>query len=526
MPAKPKLSTVPPSAVPAISAKHPKFKDFLPLWEQIRDCIAGEAAVKAAKTKYLPRPNAEDSSPENTKRYEGYIARAVFHNVTGRTVENMVGQCFAVDPVYTGPEALQPVIDDIDGAGVSATQQSKKALGMVVAYSRAGLLVDYPKTNGPVSIRDAEEGGIRAKVLLFFPWQIINWRTTLQGAKSKLSLVVIKEDYIAEDDGFETKIEEQFRILRLVNNVYSVEIWRPMVEGGGFNLFEQATPADGSGQPMQELPFCFIGAEANDSELEKPLMLDISFLNLGHYRNSADYEESVYMVGQPTPWLAGLTQSWVDDVLKGKIMLGSRSCVPLPEGGTAGLLQANPNTLPKEAMDQKEELMIALGAKLVEKREVKVTATEAGLNEASATSVLAGCVANVSAAYARALAWVASFQNVTIPEPADGMDEGLLFELNREFAVARLSPEEQSSIMGLYTGKLITFEEARDKLKSGGVAYLDDEDAKDQMADEEEAELAQAQQELDAQTAAQERLLAAKGQPPANTPPENQPPAV
>ncbi len=501
-----------------IEAQHPKFKDFAPLWEQIKDCIKGEKAIKDALTKYLPKPNPEDTSPENLARYRAYVQRAVFHNVTGRTVENMVGQSFAVDPVFTGPDEMKPLTEDIDGAGVSAIQQSKKALGLVVSYARAGLLVDYPKTNGNVSIKDAEENGIRPKVLLFEPWRIVNWRTTLQGAKSKLSLVVLSEEYIKEDDGFEAILETQYRVLRLVQNVYTVEIWRNEA-GSGFApvASEGATPTDGAGKPLAEIPFVFLGAEANDSEPEKPLMEDISNLNLAHYRNSADYEESVYMVGQPTPFLAGLSQAWVDDVLKGKVMLGSRACIPLPEGGTAGLIQAAPNTLPKEAMDQKEAQMVALGAKLVEKREVAQTATEKGINESSTTSILAGCCGNVSAGYGRALEWSAQFQNVTVPT------DGILFELNRDFAVARMAPDEMGGILNLFNGQLITFEEARDKLKTGGVAYLDDEDAKDEMEAQAEAEFAKAQQELDAQTAAQASLLAAKGTPPAKTP--VQPPA-
>lgn len=506
--------------MPKINSQHPKFKDFAPLWEQIKDCLAGEKAIKEKGKTYLPQPNPEDTSPENAARYRAYNQRAVFHNVTGRTVENMVGQSFAVDPVFTGPDTMKPLIEDIDGAGVSAIQQAKKALALVVSYSRGGLLVDYPKTNGPVSIKDAEDGGIRPKILLFEPWRIVNWRTTLQGAKSKLSLVMLEEEYIKEDDGFEAVLEKQYRELRLTNGVYTVNIWRN-IDGGGWQIVpgEAATPRDGKGQPFNEIPFVFLGAEANDSELEKPLMEDISNLNLAHYRNSADYEEAVYMVGQPTPWLAGLSQSWVDDVLKGKIMLGSRSCIPLPEGGTAGLIQATANTLPKEAMDQKEAQMVALGAKLVEKREVAQTATEKGLNEASTTSILAGCCGNVSAGYARGLQWSARFQNIEVAPDA------LLFELNKDFAVARMTPEEQTSLMGLYQGELITFEEARDKLKTGGVAYLDDEDAKDQMDQKAEDDLQKAQSELDAQTAAQERLIAAKGGTPPAKPGQAQPPA-
>lgn len=490
------------------------------MWEQIRDCIQGEKAIKDKGKQYLPAPNPEDTSTENVARYSAYKQRAVFHNVTGRTVENMVGQSFAIDPVFTGPDSLKPLVEDVDGAGVSATQQSKKALGLVVSYSRGGLLVDYPKTAGPVSIAAAEAGGIRAKIILFEPWRIVNWRTTLQGAKSKLSLVMLEEEYIKEDDGFEAVVEKQYRELRLTNGVYSVEVWRNETGAGWARVpSEAATPKDGNGKPFDEIPFVFIGAEANDSELEKPLMEDISNLNLAHYRNSADYEESVYMVGQPTPYLAGLSQSWVDDVLKGKIMLGSRSCIPLPEGGTAGLIQAAPNILPKEAMDQKEAQMVALGAKLVEKREVAQTATEKGLNEASTTSILAGCCGNVSAAYARAFQWAARFQKIEVAP------EDLLFELNKDFAVARMTPEEINAVLALYNGKLITFEEARDKLKTGGVAYLEDEDAKDQMAEQEEADLAKAQQELDAQTAAQERLIAAKGGTPPAKPGQAQPPA-
>lgn len=495
--------------MPVIDAQHPLFKDFKPLWDQIKTCIGGEKPIKDAGTLYLPKPNPLDLSPENAARYEAYKTRAVFHNATGRTVSNMVGQCFAVDPVFTGPDALKPLLEDIDGAGVNAAQQSKKALGHVVAYSRAGLFVDYPKTAGPTSKKDAEENGIRAKCLLFEPWRVINWRVLFQGAKSKLSLVVMSEDYVFQDDGFLALMGIQYRVLRLVNNVYTVEVWRKAVDGGSWELQQDmsGTPIDGAGNPFNEIPFVFIGAEANDSLLEKPLMEDISNVNLAHYRNSADYEESVYLTGQPTPWLSGLTKDWVDDVMKGKIMLGSRSCIPLPENATAGLLQAAPNSLPKEAMDQKEELMRELGAKLVEAAEVAKTATEAGIHEAATTSTLSSCCKNVSAAYGRAFRWAAQFENVTVADTP----EALTYELNTEFAVSRLTDAEQGSILNLWKGGLITFEEARDKLKNGGVAYLDDAKAKEQMDLEAESDLAKAQAELDAQTAAQAHLLAVKG---------------
>lgn len=488
-----------------VDSKHPDFIAIEKDWQQIADCIEGQRKIKKEGDKYLPKPNPSDTSPENSARYVSYKKRAVFHNATGRTVSNMVGQCFAVDPVPTVPPEMEPWLDDIDGGGVSAIQQSKKALGYIVAFSRAGLWVDYPKTTGPVSKADAEEGGVRPRCVLIDPREIINWRTTAIGAKSRLSLVVIRETYVGEDDGFETVKKTQYRVLRLVEGSYIIEVYRDSA-GSGYAKFEDMTPLDGSGQPLKEIPFTFIGAEANDPTIEKPLMIDISNLNLGHYRNSADYEEAVYMVGQPTPYLAGLTQSWVDDVLKGSIMLGSRACIPLPQGATAGLLQAATNTLPFEAMTQKETLMTALGAKLVEKREVAKTATESGINEANENSILAAACSNISEAYSDALQAMAAFGGVVVSKP----EEEILFELNTDFAISRMSPEEQGAILSLYQADLITFEEARDKLKNGGVAYLDDEDAKDQLEQAAEEDFNKAKAELDAQTAGQIAVQAAK----------------
>ena len=514
-----------------VESHHPEYIKRLPEYNLIFDCMEGQDAVKKRGQLYLPKPNPEDKSAQNTARYAAYKKRAIFHNVTARTVNNMVGQCFSVDPVATMPEQMLPWLDDLDGSGVSAIQQAKRALGYVVAMSRAFLWVDYPTQAAPTSLAEAEDGGIRPRVILCDPRKILNWRVIREGVKSKLSMVVIEEPYITNDDGFLAVIREQYRVLRLVkdpnnpetpskpvdapaeNLIYCIEVYRPFE--GGMKPVETYIPKDGQGNTLDEIPGTFIGAESNGCVIvEKPLMLDIAHLNIAHYRNSADYEEAVYMLGQPTPYITGLSDSWVQTHLKGGIFLGSRECIPLPVGGSAGILQANINTLPKEAMGQKEDLMQALGAKLVQRVEIAKTATETGINEASETSILASCCKNVSAAYGTAFRWAALFGNVEVVEP----EKEILFELNTEFAVARMTPQEAQQTLALYQADLVTFEEARDKLKSGGYAYLSDEDAKDQLEQASNDAFMKAQADLQAQTNEQLRIQAAKqGQDP-NTP--------
>lgn len=474
--------------MPNVAFVRKDLKALLPLYKAIRDAIDGEVKIKAGKTKYLPQPNAEDESEENVARYDAYIERAVFYNVTARTLKGLVGQIFIKDPVIENPSLLNIVVEDANGGGVSITQSSKKAVGYVLSHGRAGLFVDYPATEGPATRAQLEAGDIRPTLNLYAPWRVLNWRTTKRGAREILSLVVLSETYVQSDDGFEMKEAEQFRVLRLgksqdnvqkgideSEDVYTVEVWRK--EGGKFGISESYQPRDSSGALLKEIPFTFIGSENNDVDIDNPPLYDLASLNIAHYRNSADYEESCFIVGQPTPYFAGLTEEWVKNVMGGTVTLGSRGAVPLPEGGSAGLLQAESNTMPKEAMEHKERQMVALGAKLVEQQTVQRTATEADLEATSENSTLSSSAKNVSAAYKWGLELCAVF--VGAPET------GIVFELNTEFDISNMTPQERAQLISEWQAGAISFTEMRENLRKVGVAKLDDDKAKTEI----EAEL-------------------------------------
>jgi hypothetical protein len=443
-------------------------------WTKIQDCLYGEKAVKLKTTTYLPMPNPEDLSTENKARYAAYLERAVFYNVTRRTLDGLVGQVFMRNPIVKLPPILEDLTSDVDGAGVSLDQQAKKCLSFTMSYGRSGLLADYPPVDTVTTVADQEEGNIRPTITLYSPWQIINWRTTVVGARKLLSLIVLQEVYTDEDDGFQAVLETRWRVLRLVPTptgfVYTVEIWETENE----SPTQTWIPRNSSGQPFAEIPFIFVGSMNNDSELDPPPLIDLATLNIAHYRNSADYEESCYIVGQPTPYFAGLTKTWVDEVLKGKVMLGSRAAVPLPEGGSAGLLQVNTNTMPFEAMQHKERQMVALGAKLVEQRDVQRTFGEAQMEASAETSILATAAKNVATAYTEALEWCAEFAGIS----ETAADTSVIFELNTDFPAARMSPEERAQLVAEWQAGGISYTEMRDHLRKAGVATEDDEKVK------------------------------------------------
>lgn len=150
-------------------------------------------------------------------------------------------------------------------------------------------------------------GRIRSTVVSIRADQIINWRTTKIGAEHKLSLVVISELVEEEtSDGFGVDIVHQYRVLRLGNG-YTQEIWRRSDKG--WVLYQEPIIIiDGSGQSWNEIPLTFVGSNNNDSVIDSSPLYDMAEINIAHYRNSADYEDSAYFVGQAQPWMSGLTE--------------------------------------------------------------------------------------------------------------------------------------------------------------------------------------------------------------------------
>lgn len=88
---------------PNVAFERKELRERKADYQLIADCIAGERAVKHRKTKYLPQPNPDDVSPANVARYEAYLTRAVFYNVTQRTLSGLVGEVFRRDPVAELP---------------------------------------------------------------------------------------------------------------------------------------------------------------------------------------------------------------------------------------------------------------------------------------------------------------------------------------------------------------------------------------------------------------------------------------
>lgn len=156
------------------------------------------------------------------------------------------------------------------------------------------------------------------------------------------------------------------------------------------------------------------------------------------------------------------------------------------------MIQAGPNTMVKEAMESKERQMVSIGAQLVEDKQVQRTLGEAKMENAVVVSTLSSCARNVSQAFENALIAAAMFAIGTVDK------EKLIFKLSTDFAIAKMSPEERKTLLTEWQGGILSFSEAREQLRQSGIATLDDDDAKEEIAMDQEAAIDLAAKEIEA----------------------------
>ena len=397
----------------SVTNHNPEYDYHIESWELVRDCAKGEKAVKKRTFRYLPKPNKADRSKENQQRYDDYLQRALFVNYTSRTKRGLIGAIFRKPPQIDLPPPLAYMVDDATRSGMSLADLAKMTVGDVMESGRCGLLADYPQVEEALTLADSQKN--KAYIIHYNAEQVINWHVNQAGV---VDLVVLREDEEVESSPFNYDLQPRYRVLRLIDGDYVQEYY----DEGGVRMW-QAVPRKSDGSTFKELPFAWVGAEDNDETIDSAPLYDIAKVNIGHYRNSADYEESCFMVGQPTPIISGLTQSWVEDN-PGPYLIGSRAAWLLPEGGAGALMQASPNQMPQQAMLDKQDQMVAIGARIIQEGGGNETAEAARIRHSGENSMLTTLADNTNAAYLKVIGWCSEFM---------GAAQDIEFELNTEF---------------------------------------------------------------------------------------------
>jgi hypothetical protein len=461
------------SHVPTDST-HPDYDASAAAWLSARDVFAGEAAVKAAGERYLPKLDSQSSD-----EYNAYRARASFFNATARTADGFVGLIFRREPTFKLPDdsagvgkALVSFVDDADMLGTSLSAYAKNVVTEVVSVGRAGTLVDW---------EDQVEQ--RAYAVLYTAEQILNWKTERVNGRNVLTLLVLSEKVerpVTDGDEFDPDEVEQLRILRLVPGQkpesgekvrwsYQVEIWqqgnKKSKRGKAeWTKVETRIPLR-LGKPLPLIPFVFHGPRHSLPVVDKLPLADIIAVNLDHYRLNADYKHGLHFTALPTAWVSGFDKS-------SNLRIGSSTAwVAETPGATAGFLEFTGQGLTtfERAMDRDERLMAVLGTRMLEaQKRVGESADAIELRQSGENSVLTAVSFSVSDSLTAVLGWVYWWNSTEETPEAIGEDR-VLVTVNSDFSTKGMASDEITAVVAAWQAGAISRETMFELFRKGEV---------------------------------------------------------
>ena len=156
-----------------VNSTHFEYGASLAGWQRARDVIAGEDAIKAAGTRYLPRLEAQPDA-----QYLTYRCCASFFNAAVRTADGYVGLIFRRAPFHRLPlaksnlrQALATFANDADMLGLSLYAYAMNAITEVIPVDYA---LRVPCGGSGPGVRGMAHAAILArKVALPRPCQIL-----------------------------------------------------------------------------------------------------------------------------------------------------------------------------------------------------------------------------------------------------------------------------------------------------------------------------------------------------------------
>lgn len=433
-------------AANGVKNRHKDYSLFQDKWRRVRDVVAGQDAIYAGTTLYLPQL-AEESWTDYLKR----LKRTPFYNASWRTMAAFIGMMFRKPPILEVPSKIEPYLKDVTMSGISFQNFAQDVTLEDIEISRIGVLVEFPQgaaqnANGtPITVAQAEALGLRPSMVMYKAEAIINWRFEFINNRNTLTQVRLWEMKTTVKNEFETEERAIIRVLDLNNGKYRVrQFYEDNEEQIGWDIYPTMND-----EQLDYIPFYFIGPDGGESELSEPVLIDLVDLNIKHFVVSADYEHGCHMTGLPTPVVIGAKPNKFGEdgsPVYDKLYIGAQTAWMLPDGADAKYLEFTGQGLQslKDNLNSKEQQMAALGARMLTPEKAGVEAADTlAIRHAGENSILAAIAVAVSEGLTKALKTFAQWAGV------EATDDNIKFEINRDFMPFMLSPQALTSLLSV-----------------------------------------------------------------------------
>lgn len=488
----------------AVDTKHPQYVQFAPVWQRMRDVVAGHEAMQERAGDYVRK--AQDMTPD---QFRDYCTAAVFFEATGRTLEGLTGMAFARDPVTTVPAGLKDFAEDCTQDGVSLIQFADSAYEELFTVSRLGILCDYPPRDPSVRTRRDEERANRRPFLRkYYAEHILNWETTKVNGVYVLTQVRLFEQEYRDADEFDRERRDIIRVLDLTTvdgvtayrqRIFAHKDWVKVDSGA---LVDEATPTrrgarktpaapeedksnwsqDGeavipliNAKPIPFIPFWIINPSDQTPDVRRPLLAGLANVNVAHFNTTAQLENALFWCGNPQPYATG-----VDGATMPKLSVGSSSLWTFPDAQSkVDFLSISGDSVQalNGRLDRHEQQMALLGARMLspDKRAAEAAET-ARIHRQGEMSVVTGTSNSLSASITDIIKVAGMFQGVT---------GEVVFQMNTAFFDEILSVSDAKGLVSLWQQGFMAPSDVIAQLKKASL--LDPERTIEQIQSENES---------------------------------------
>lgn len=431
---------------------------------------------------YLPKEERESDLA-----YSIRLRRSTFWNAYRRTITGLVGMAFRKSPVLQSdvPSEIKAQMENVDLMGSHLDVFAKEVFQWSFE-GHAAILVDMPKSitadNPNATLADERAAGIRPYWSMVRKAQLINAIAEQVGGAVRLVQVTIKERISARKGKYGSATITQYRVLYRGG----WELWRctsgeePQMQDSGYST-------------VTEIPLVLLPMRPNGFWLSKPVLLDLAYENLRHYRLQSDLDHILHVSNVPIlVEISGDTGNELESLTAGgsltnapgrrpERVVSPNSVYLVGHGGDLKYVEHAGSAIGKAQKEietaRGNAATLGLALLLEQAPQVASTATKDSLGWESETSELAGMVRTEEDAVERALEFQAEYLQ---------LDTGGKVKFNREFTRMRFDGQMLGGLSMLVRDGALTLDDLWAILEKGSLlpADFDSEKAKKRLLSE------------------------------------------
>lgn len=472
------------TAKPTTAPTHPDYDKTAKELEKIRICMDGSLAVKDAGYELLPHPSQIDqTSKEQVMRYIEYKANAEYQNDGQATKRQMLGKMRIDDTEIEFPDALNYLIQNVDGDGLGLKDAIKYSIGEVQEMGWHFLVSDFKGLSGvdltQISLADQMMLDPKAYAKQYSRDSLTNWAFRKINGTMQLSYLQFRElgTEFNPDTGLHTDIES-YLILALdeEGNYYQ----QKKVYGSSGAGVGEKSYVTVSGMPLKWLPIAVVAGEPMPSgSLPKAMgfLHSIIDVSLQRYRMSAKYKET-QTANIPTKWTKGWRENDLElfrTINKRDYMVnGGYGTNNLPGDVEIGVSSASADMADFHwDFERYDKLVAKLGGTNETGNAGALTATEAAIIAGNQNALLESLATSAENAWRRIVSYCGMFMGLWKPDAVESALEQITIDLPRDFAKSKLTVDEVRVLLEMRMKSTISEAELHRQIKNGGWMIAD-----------------------------------------------------